>query len=119
MGETIKQVASTTKFSAAEVAEGMRIIGQAGFSAAEAIQTMQAVSDLATGTLSSMASTVDLVTTAMQVFKIDASESASVADVFANAVNRSKLTIDKLRTSFNYVGPIARDVGVSFKETAV
>ncbi len=116
MGVKILEVASTTKFSASEVAEGMRTIGQAGFSATEAVETMQAVSDLATGTLSDMKTTVDLVTTAMRVFQIDATRSGEVADVFANAVNRSKLTIDKLRTAMNYIGPIARDSGVSFKE---
>lgn len=116
MGLKILEVASTTKFSAEEVAKGMTVIGQAGFSATEAIETMQAVSDLATGTLSNMDTAVDLVTTAMRVFQIDATESGTAADVFANAVNGSKLTIDKLRTSMNYVGPIARDAGVSFQE---
>jgi len=116
MGTKILEVAATTKFSASEVAQGMRIIGQAGFSASESIETMQAVSDLATGTLSSMASTVDLVTTAMRVFNIESSRSNEVADVFANAVNRSKLTIDKLRTSMNFIGPVAKAAGVSFNE---
>lgn len=116
MGATILDIASNTKFSASEVAAGMRTIGQAGFAAAEAVQTMQAVSDLATGTLSDMSSSVDLVTTAMRVFRIDASESSMVSDVFANAVNKSKLTIDKLRTAMNYVGPVARDAGIGFQE---
>jgi TP901 family phage tail tape measure protein len=118
MGTTILEVASRTKFSAAEVAAGMRTLGQAGFSAAEAVQTMQSVSDLATGTLSDMSQTVDLMTTAMRVFQIDASRSAEVSDVFANAVNRSKLTIEKLRTSMNYVGPVANNINVSFQETS-
>jgi len=116
MGLKIKEVASGTKFSASEVAEGMRTIGQAGFSASEAIGTMQSVSDLATGTLSDMSTSVDLVTTAMRVFNIDASQSSRVSDVFANAVNKSKLTIDKLRTAMNYVGPIAKNAGVTFEE---
>lgn len=116
MGDKIIEVASKTKFSATEIAQGMRVIGQAGFSASEAVETMQAISDLATGTLTDMASTVDLVTTAMRVFSIDASRSGEVVDVFANAVNKSKLTIDKLRTAFNYVGPIAKEAGISFQE---
>jgi len=116
MGAKILEVASTTKFSASEVAAGMRTLGQAGFTASEAVLTMQGVSDLATGTLSDMAQTVDLVTTAMRVFQIDASRSQEVVDVFANAVNRSKLTIEKLRTAMNYVGPIAQDANVSFQE---
>lgn len=116
MGVTIKEVASGTKFSASEVAAGMRTIGQAGFTAQESMQTMQAVSDLATGTLTEMSTSVDLVSTAMRVFDIQAENSAHVADVFANAVNRSKLTVDKLRIAMNYVGPIAQEAGVSFEE---
>ena len=118
MGTTIKQVASTTKFSASEVADGMKLLAQSGLSARESVQTIQAVSDLATGTLSDMGTAVDLVTTAMRVFKIDASESGRVADVFANAINRSKLTVEKLRVAFNYVGPIAEQAGMSFEEVA-
>ncbi len=118
MSAAVKQVASDTKFSATEVAEGMRILGQAGLSAAEATQSIEAVANLATGTLTDMALTVDLVTTALRVFSIDASQSAHVADVFANAVNGSKLTIDKLKTSMNYVGPIAKSAGLSIEETA-
>lgn len=116
MGEKILEVASTTKFSAEEVAAGMRTLGQAGFAASEAVLTMQSVADLSTGTLSDMAQTVDLVTTAMRVFQIDASRSQEVVDTFANAVNRSKLTIEKLRTAMNYVGPIAKDANITFQE---
>lgn len=118
MGETILDVASGTKFSASEIAEGMRTLGQAGLSASESIQAIQGVSDLATGTLTDMATTVDLVSTALRVFDIDARNTTRVVDVFANAVNRSKLTIDKLKTSMNYVGPIAKDAGVEFEEMA-
>lgn len=118
MGETIKDVASNTKFSATEVADGMKTLGQSGLSAKESIETIAAVSDLATGTLSDMSTSVDLVTTAMRVFDISSSESSRVADVFANAVNKSKLTIDKLRIAFNYVGPVAASAGASFEDVA-
>jgi TP901 family phage tail tape measure protein len=118
MSEKMLSVAETTKFSASEVGKGMLVLGQAGFSASESIDTIQAVSDLATGTLADMAMTVDLVSTAMRVFDIAAASSGHVADVFATAVNESKLDIEKLTTAFNYVGPIAQDAGVSFEETS-
>ncbi len=116
MNDAIKQTASDTKFLVTEVAEGMKILGQAGLSAVEASQTIANVANLATGTISDMKSTVDLVTTTMRVFNIEAANSQRIVDAFANAVNRSKLTIDKLRIAFNYVGPIARDAGLSFEE---
>ena len=118
MDETIRQVAGTTKFSAGEVAQGMKLIGQAGFSASESIAAMEAIANLATGTLSSMNTAADLVTTTIRVFQMDASEATRVVDVFTNAVNNSKLTIDKIKTAMNYLGPIAKRAGISFEDTA-
>lgn len=118
MAETLKQVASNTKFSATETANGMKLIGQAGFDTKEIIKSIGPITELATGTLSSMDTTVDLVTTGLRVFNLEASETGRVTDVFANAVNRSKLTIDKLRIALNYVGPIAQNAGFTIEETA-
>jgi len=118
MGQKMKTVASDTKFSTTEVADGMKVLGQAGLDAGEAIQTIAAVANLATGTLTDMNVSVDLITTAMRVFNIRSIESADIADIFANAVNKSKLTVDKLRTALNYVGPVAHSSGTSLEETA-
>ena len=116
MGIKILKVAADTKFSATEIADSAKLLGQAGFSAKEIIGTLDSVATLATGTLTSMSVTVDLVTTAMRVFDIQAENSSHVADVFANAVNRSKLTIDKMRIAMNYIGPIANAAGISLEE---
>jgi TP901 family phage tail tape measure protein len=118
MGDVIRKVAEETKFSTGEVAEGMVLLGQAGFSAAEAMQSMSAVANLATGTLSDMRMTSDLLTSTVRAFGLATSESARVADVMANAINRSKLTIDKLRIAFNFVGAAAAQTGLSLEETA-
>jgi TP901 family phage tail tape measure protein len=118
MGERIREIGRTTKFSASEVAVAMRTLGQAGFTASEAVASIGAVADLATGTLTGMSTVVDLITTAIRAFDLRATETTRVADIFANAVNRSKLTIDKLRIAFNYIGPIAAKTGITLEETA-
>uniref|UniRef100_A0A6M3Y3U7 Putative tail protein n=1 Tax=viral metagenome TaxID=1070528 RepID=A0A6M3Y3U7_9ZZZZ len=118
MGNTIQDVARTTKFSTTEVAAGMVLLGQAGFSAGEAMDAMQATANLATGTLGDMALVTDLMTTTIRAFNLNTIESARVADVMANAINKSKLTIDKLRVAFNYVGATAAQAGLSLEETA-
>lgn len=117
MDKTIRHVAGTTKFSAGEIAAGMKMLGQSGFSATESIEAIEAISNLATGTLSSMATAVEITTTALRVFHIDASKAAEVTDIFTNAVNNSKLTIDKIKTAMNYLGPIAESAGMSLKDT--
>ena len=118
MGNTIQDVARTTKFSTTEVAAGMVLLGQAGFDAGEAMNAMQATANLATGTLGDMALVTDLMTTTIRAFNLNTIESARVADVMANAINKSKLTIDKLRVAFNYVGATAAQAGLSLEETA-
>jgi len=118
MGEVIKKVATETKFSTGEVAEGMVLLGQAGFSVTEAMQSMSSVANLATGTLSNLRVTSDLLTTAIRAFGLSTVESARVSDVMANAINRSKLTIDKLRIAFNFVGAASAQAGLSIEETA-
>ena len=52
MDKTITELASSTKFSVTEVANGMVLLTQAGLSAAEAIQVIGSVTSLAAGTLS-------------------------------------------------------------------
>lgn len=118
MKDALIETADRTKYSTTEIAEGMVLLTQAGLSAAEATSAIGAVADLAAGTLSSLADTSDLVTTSLRAFNIDASETRRVADVMANAVNKSKLTIDKLRTAFNYVGAGAAQAGLSIEQTA-
>lgn len=118
LGIQIKRVAADTKYSAGEVAEATILLGQAGFTAAESLEAIGAVANLATGTLSNMKDVADLMTTAIRAFGLQASEATQVADYFAVAVNKSKLTIDKLRTAFNYLGPIAKQADLSLRETA-
>lgn len=118
MGDTILKVAERTKYSANEVAEGMVLLGQAGFTATESISAIQAVADLASGTLSSFADTADLLTTTITAFNLKAVEAGRVADVMANAMNKSKLDIQKLRVAFNYVGETASAAGLKLEETA-
>lgn len=118
MKGTIEDIANTTKFSTTEIAEGMVLLTQAGLSAEEAIGAMQATANLATGTLSNMQTTADLMTTSIRAFGLAAQESGRVSDVMANAINKSKLTVDKLRISFNFVGAAAAQTGLSIEETA-
>jgi TP901 family phage tail tape measure protein len=119
MEKTIKRLAATTKYSGQEIANGMTIVAQAGFSASESIDTMKSIVLLATGTLSGMSETTDLLTTVIRAFELKASDSSRVADVMAAAVNKSKLDVDKLRIAFGYLAPIASEAGISLEESAV
>jgi TP901 family phage tail tape measure protein len=118
LADTIKDVSSKYIFSTKEISDGAVLMGQAGFTATQTMQAMDAAAKLAMGTLEDMSLTVDLLTTTIVSFNMKSVESGRVADVMANAMNRSKLTLDKLRVSFNYVGNSAYEAGITLEETA-
>ena len=118
MGDKMLEVAKRTMFSTGEISNGMTLLAQSGLSTEESLMALDAVANLATGTLSTLQETSDLVTTTMRAFKIEAIEVNRVSDVMASAINGSKLTIDKLRIAFNYVGASAAQVGLELEETA-
>lgn len=118
LDQTMLDVAQSTKFSIAEVGQAMVRFGQAGFTASEAVAGMQDIASLATGTLESLEETVNLVATGVRVFRLEMDQTSMVADVFANAVNNSRLTLHKLNIAFNYIGPLAKSAGLSLKDTA-
>ncbi|MCP4670819.1 MAG: phage tail tape measure protein, partial [Desulfobacula sp.] len=118
MSDTVLEIATSTKFSAVEVANGMVLLGQSGFTATESMDAMHSVAMLATGTLSSMQTVSDLLTTTIRAFNLESIDAARVSDVMANAVNRSKLTIDKLRIAFNFAGASSAQAGLKVEHTA-
>jgi TP901 family phage tail tape measure protein len=65
-----------------------------------------------------MQTVTDLLTTAIRAFNLESFQAGQVSDIMANAINKSKLTVDKLRIAFNYVGPAAYAVGAELEEVA-
>ena len=116
LGKMMQTLLGTTRFSMDELHQGMIEFAQSGFSANQILEAMPKVAQLAAGTLGTLSDAINLSTSAIKVFDMDISETGHVADVFAVAVNRSKLTIDGLKTAFNYVGPVAAEAGVSFED---
>ena len=118
MGKTIVEVAQLTKFSMGEVGGAMKKLAQAGFSATEITGMIGHIANLATGSLESLDVTVKLVSTAIRVFGMEMKDTEQVVDIFSNAVNKSRLTVSGLNTTFNYIGPIAAATGLSLKDTS-
>ena len=118
LGNKVLEVADRSKFGVELVAESAKVIGQAGFTAAETMVVVDNAMNLAHGTMSKIETTSDLMTTVIRAFRLEAGQAAEVADILAVAVNKSKLDIEKLRVVFNYVGPVAMDTGVSLREVA-
>jgi TP901 family phage tail tape measure protein len=114
--ETIKSVASNSKFSSQEVADAALILGQAGLTAKQVGEALQPVVMLASAAGTSIAQAVDLVTSVIGVFDKNTSDIADIANKITQAANSSKVSVEKLALGFQYAGNAAAASGISFEE---
>jgi hypothetical protein len=118
LGEGIKEVARETGKSTEDLAQGAYDLASAGVDASKIIDVLRDSAKLSVGALSSTGEAVDLVTSVLNAYKLDASESARVTDVFAKAVERGKVTAAELGATIATVAPIAANMGIEIEEVA-
>ena len=114
--EEVVRLGSSTIYSATEVAKGFVELGQAGFSAQEAISSLSAVLDLAMLGSMDFAAASEIATNVMAGFGVQARDLGGVVDVLAKAAVDSNVTVQSLGTTMSYVAPIAESFGVALTD---
>lgn len=114
--KSLIDISEETKFTAVEVANAAVTLGQAGFSVQEIKDSARAVTLLATATGTDLGRAVDIATSTLGVFNLESSQMIHVANVMTEAVNSSKLNIEKLTLGLQYSGNIAAQSGIQFEE---
>lgn len=109
-------VAQASKFSAAEVGKTAVLLAQAGFTVSEISSSMRGVIMLAQATGTELGKAVDVVTSVISVFNKSAATTEQIANQLTEALNRSKLDIQKVALGIQYAGNISADAGVTFEE---
>jgi TP901 family phage tail tape measure protein len=109
---------STTEFTAVQAGEGLEFLARAGFSAAEAMQAIPAVLDLATAASMGLGQAADISSNIMSGFGLSASRASEVADVLAAASSRANTDVGQLGQAMSTVAPISKTVGISLGDTA-
>ncbi len=118
--ESLKKVildtGATTKFTTVEIAKAATVLGQAGLSAREIAKALPAITGLAAAMGGDLNSAVDVATSAMGAFNLQASDMGHISNVMAAAMNQSKLDIDKLALGLQYAGNVAGESGITITE---
>jgi len=118
IGDQIRQIARDTGTPLEELTQGYYDLLSAGIKAADAQGVLAASNRLAIGGLATTAETVDLLTTAINTYGVKASKASQIADIFAKAIERGKVTAAGLAGAFSDIGPIAAASGISLSEVA-
>ncbi|RLF04184.1 MAG: phage tail tape measure protein, partial [Thermoprotei archaeon] len=115
---TVLNLSKQYALAATDIADALIKIGQAGYTAQESIALITSTSQLTVATGSELSDTVNLMLSTMQAWNLETSNAADVANIFTSAINSTRLTVDRLNTSFNYITGIAPQLNVTLEETA-
>jgi TP901 family phage tail tape measure protein len=115
--QNLLAISATVPFSSLEMTKAATMLAQAGLSIQEVNQSLASVTKFATASGSDLGQSVDIVTSALTAFNLETSRTGDVANTFTAALNLSKLSVDKMVTAMNYIGPTASEVGLTLEET--
>ena len=112
------ELGRSTQFSASQAAEAQKLLGQAGLSTTQILETMPNVLSLAAAGGLEMGEAAAIMTSQLAAFNLDASQAGRVADVLAAAAASAKTDVSQMGVAFRQVAPLASELGLSIEETS-
>jgi TP901 family phage tail tape measure protein len=110
------ELGSTTKFTATQVAQGMELMGRAGFDNNQILAAMPGLLSAAAAEGGELAETVGVVSNTLKGMGLEAGETQRVADVLTLASARTNSSITSLGESLKNAAPIARQFKIPLEE---
>lgn len=117
LAKQILELAASSRFSSAEIADAAKTLALAGFTLEQIQGSLKSLTTLAAATGASLAEAANIVVSTMTTFQVEAEESARIADIFTAAVTRSNTNLNKLQESLKVVAPTAAAMGQEIQGT--
>ncbi len=108
---------STTRFSGTQAAEGMIFLARAGFTADEALRSVEGTLKLAQAGGLDLGRAADIASNVLGGFNMNVSETGRVVDVLAKAANAANVTVNSLGEGLKFAAPVADSLGIKLEET--
>lgn len=116
--DTALELGATTRFTAAQAAEGLELLARAGADAKGSIALIGPTLKLAQAENLSLADSADYLAKITQGMRLELSEGARVADVLAAAASATATDVRQLGNAFKYAAPIAAGFKIPVEEVA-
>lgn len=114
--EAARKLGRTGKYSATEVAQGMELMGKAGFDNAQILAGIPDFLNAAAAEGAAFEETASTMSNVLKGMGLDMSQTGRVADVLTLASARTNSSITSLGESMKNVSPVARQFGVRFED---
>lgn len=116
--KSIMDLSNETGIAAPEIAANIYDAISAGQDTADAVSFVENATTLAKAGFTSSASALDILTTAMNAYGLEADEVTKVSDILITTQNLGKTTVDQLAASMGKVIPTAKANGVDIEQLA-
>ena len=114
--DEILKLSSQMGIGANDIAEATYQAISAGVDTADAVNFVAQATQLAKGGFTDVTSAVDVMSTALNAYGLEASDAAHVSDVLIQTQNKGKTTVDELASQIGRVIPTANAYGVSLEQ---
>ena len=118
LGGNALSVAGKTKFTSQEIISLQTELSKLGFTSKEVVASTEAIAFTAQALNSPLDATAQQVGKIINQFGLLIEQSGFVGDVLVTTINNSALSMDSFGTAIQYVGPIAKNLGLSLEQTA-
>lgn len=110
------EVATASRFSSTEVAQGTFELAAAGLKAQQVLDALAGTTHLAGAAQIEMAEAAKIQAITLNQFSLDATQAGRVADVLTKSVNEGAAQLPELANSLSYVGPVASAFGTNLED---
>jgi TP901 family phage tail tape measure protein len=117
LSDYAKELGQSTVFSATKAGQAMYWMASAGYNTGQVMDALQGILQLSAATQYDLSLATSTVMTVMNAFKLNASQTTRVANVFASSIAASQAEMDKLSESFKFVSTPAANLGLGLEET--
>ena len=118
LGENALEVAGSTRFTATQVIGLQTALAKLGFTSDEIIESTQGIANTAQALGAPLEQVAESTGKVINQFSLLIEQSSFVGDVLVTTINNSALSFDSFGTAIQYVGPIAKNLGLSLEQTA-
>lgn len=105
--ETARALGATTQFSAAEAAQAIVFLGQAGFKADQILQALPATLNLAAIEALDLGTAADIASNVLSGFRLPVEDTTRVVDVLARSSNIANTNVVDMGEAMKFVAPVA------------
>ncbi|HDO7544822.1 TPA: phage tail tape measure protein, partial [Escherichia coli] len=114
-----RQLGDNTAASADDAAAAQIIVAKSGADKNGILAQTPAILNMSLANKKTMEENATLLIGTKSAFGLADDKASHIADVISMTMNKSQATFEGLSDSLTYVGPVAKDAGVSLEETAV